>query len=56
VIVGLRHPPLRVVLREEALKHGLTGLVGYAVTNHIFTHEMLAYIVAQRQRLWKPVN
>ncbi len=30
---------MRVVLREEAVKHGLTGVVGYAVTNHVFTQK-----------------
>jgi hypothetical protein len=28
---------MRVLLREAAIRLGLTGLVGYAVTNHVFT-------------------
>src|SRR5262249_16709608 len=30
---------MRIRLREEAIREGLTGLVGYAVTNHIFTQK-----------------
>jgi hypothetical protein len=30
---------MRVVLREEANRIGLTGLVGYPVTNHLFSQE-----------------
>jgi hypothetical protein len=30
---------MRVQLREEAIRDGLTGLVGYAVTNHLFTQK-----------------
>jgi hypothetical protein len=30
---------MRVLLREEAIREGLTGLVGYAVTNHVFTQK-----------------
>jgi hypothetical protein len=30
---------MRVLLREEAIREGLTGLVGYAVTNHTFTQK-----------------
>jgi len=30
---------MRVLLREEAVRLGLTGLVGYPVTNHLFSQE-----------------
>jgi hypothetical protein len=30
---------MRILLREEAIREGLTGLVGYAVTNHTFTQK-----------------
>ncbi len=30
---------MRVLLREEAIREGLAGLVGYAVTNHLFTQK-----------------
>jgi hypothetical protein len=30
---------MRVLLREEALRLGLTGLVGYPVTNHVFSQK-----------------
>jgi serine/threonine-protein kinase RsbW len=30
---------MRRLLREEAIREGLTGLVGYAVTNHVFTQK-----------------
>ena len=30
---------MRVLLREEAYRLGLIGLVGYAVTNHVFTQK-----------------
>src|SRR5262249_20239420 len=43
VAVEYRHHHLledmRVLLREEAHRIGLTGLVGYAVTNHPFTQK-----------------
>jgi hypothetical protein len=43
VAVGYRHHHLleemRPVLREEAKRLGLTGLVGYPVTNHLFSQK-----------------
>ncbi|HYV39478.1 MAG TPA: hypothetical protein VE988_27560 [Gemmataceae bacterium] len=30
---------MRVLLRQEAIRDGLTGLVGYAVTNHVFSQK-----------------
>jgi serine/threonine-protein kinase RsbW len=30
---------MRLLLRAEAVREGLTGLVGYAVTNHLFTQK-----------------
>jgi hypothetical protein len=43
VLMDYRHhnilEQMRVRLREEAVRDGLTGLVGYAVTNHTFTQK-----------------
>jgi hypothetical protein len=43
VAIPFRHhhilEDMRVLLREEAMRQDLTGLVGYAVTNHTFTQK-----------------
>lgn len=44
VAIPFRHhhvlEDMRAILRDEAIRQGLTGLVGYAVTNHVFTQKV----------------
>jgi hypothetical protein len=37
---------MRLVLRQEAIRLGLAGLVGYAVTNHVFSQKMEEHVGA----------